>query len=192
MANYGETDVVVRAVLGWMLRRGVEKEPVQGYKGTHIFKARGGGWFMIGICLFCLGLFTWGLISGCAEDVLSGCLLVGLIVYMLFLLRYSIMALRSKIYVGPEMLMLDGAHEEQEHKGFRQWMKKELRKMLLLFTPLVVEVPWDAIRQIKVENFQLKIETKANQHFWIPLGFFDIKVVAVISKYHELDTGGDS
>lgn len=190
MDNYGETDVVVRAVFGWMLRRGVENEPVQGYKGTQVFKARGGGWFMIGLCLVCVGLFTWGLIDGGAEDVLSGCLLVWLIVYMLFLLRYSIMVLRSKIYVGPKMLVLDGAHEEQKHKGFWQWLKKELRKALLLFTPLVVEVPWDAIRQVKFEYFQLKIETKADQHFWIPLGFFDIKVAAVISKYHELDTGG--
>lgn len=49
MANCGETGVVVRSVMGWMLRRGVEKEPVEGYKGTHFFKARGGGWFRIGV-----------------------------------------------------------------------------------------------------------------------------------------------
>ena len=189
MANDGETGVVVRRVMEWMLRRGVEKEPVRDYKGTHVFKARGGAWFMIGICLFCVGLFVWGLFDGSEGDVLTIVILVLMIISMLLLLRYSIMMLRSKIYVGPEMLVLDGAHEEPEHKDFWYWLKKE-SDVSLLSTPLVVEVPWDAIRQIKVENFELKIVTKANQHFWMPLGFFDMKVPSVISKYHEIDMGG--
>jgi hypothetical protein len=101
---------------------------------------------------------------------------------MVLLLRFSTTMLRSKIQVGPEMLLLDGAYETMEHPTIWQRLKVQL----LLTTPLVVEVKWESILSLAVESHMLKIETLAHQHFRMPLGFFDIRVISAISKYHKI------
>lgn len=182
MTDSLRVQAVVNTVLRHLEQREAKNDPVPGHKKTTTFKARGGAWFMISICLFCIGLFLWGLFSGSVDDFWGYAFFVFLISYMVLLLRFSTTMLRSKIQVGPEMLLLDGAYETMEHPTIWQRLKVQL----FLTTPLVVEVKWESILSLAVESHMLKIETLAHQHFRMPLGFFDIRVISAISKYHKI------
>ena len=96
--------------------------------------------------------------------------------------------LADKIHVGPEKLVLDGAWQKPNPTGFIYWFKLEL----LLITPLVVEIPWEDVLRIYVDDFELNVETRSHQHFIIPISHFNTHLLPEISKYHKIDTGNDT
>ena len=108
-------------------------------------------------------------------------LLFGAIVFF-FMLRYSISMLNSKIIVGPEMLILDGAEEITP--------KRKLWHALmggLYITDLIVEIPWEDVARLSSDEAELTVDTKSGRRFIMNLGYFDIRVRIEISKYHKIE-----
>ena len=78
-----------------------------------------------------------------------------LALFSMLMLRRGVIMLADKIHVGPEKLVLDGAWQKPNPTGFIYWFKLEL----LLITPLVVEIPWEDVLSIYVDDFELNVET---------------------------------
>ena len=181
---------LIRSVFDGILHKADKQKPVKGYRKTTTFKGRGGAWLIIGICAFCIGLMVWALVADKIEgDEWWGyALIIALIVYMLFMLRFSISLLKAKIIVSPEMLVLDGATELRPGRGFKHWLQQEMVEM----TPgdLIVELPWSDIHQIKINHqrydlpYGMIVETKSHERFKMNIWYFDTKVVKEIKKYY--------
>ena len=189
----GDTQIVrmiIESVFGAILHKADKQKPIKGYRKTTTFKGRGGAWFLIGISVFCITLMIWGLAAGDVEgDSWWGyALIIALIVYMGFLLRYSISMLKAKIIVGPDMLVLDGANEVIPGHGFKHWLRMEFINMVP--SDLIVELPWADIHciVIKTQRFQLPagmiVETKSHERFSMNIWYFDMNVVKEIKKYY--------
>ena len=183
--------MIIESVFGAILHKADKQQPVKGYRKTTTFTGRGGAWFMIGINVFCIALFVWVLAAGKMEEGTEWwgyALIIALIVFMLFLLRYSISLLKAKIIVGPEMLVLDGANELLPGHGFKHWLRKEFIDMVP--SDLVVELPWSDIHSIEIQTARfslpagLIVETKSHEQFRMNIWYFDTKVVKEIKKYY--------
>ena len=183
--------MMIESVFGAILHKADNQKPVKGYRKSTTFKGRGGAWFMIGISVFCITLMVWGLAAGDIEgDSWWGyALIIALIVFMGFQLRYSISMLKAKIIVGPEMLVLDRANEVLSGHGFKHWLRKEF--ISLVPSDLVVELPWADIHCIVIMTgrfLQLPagmiVETKSHERFSMNISYFDMDVVKKIKKYY--------
>lgn len=185
--------MMIESVFGAILHKADNQKPVKGYRKSTTFKGRGGAWFMIGISIFCITLMVWGLAAGAAGDIEGDswwgyALIIALIVFMGFQLRYSISMLKAKIIVGPEMLVLDGAIEDLSGHGFKHWLRKEF--ISLVPSDLVVELPWSDIHSIKIQNARfslpsgLIVETRSQERYNMNIWYFDMDVVKEIKKYY--------
>lgn len=182
--------MLIESAFGAILHKVDKQQPIKGYRKTTTFTGRGGAWFTIGICAFCIGLMVWALAANRIEgnEWWGYALIIALIVYMLFLLRYAISMLKTKIIVGPEMLVLDGATEVHHGHGFKHWLREEFIDM----TPsdLVVELPWSDIDHIIIDPQRyglpagMIVETKSHEQFKMNIWYFDTKVVKEIKKYY--------
>ena len=56
----------------------------------------------------------------------------------------------------------------------------------------MVEIPWEDVLSIYVDDFELNVETRSHQHFIIPISHFNTHLLPEISKYHKIDTGNDT
>ena len=183
--NNQSASYVVRMVANWLLWRRVESEPLPDYSKSTTFSGRGGAWFMIVVSLFCMAVFVIVMVSSYGWYLLFFILLA---LFSMLMLRRGVIMLADKIHVGPEKLVLDGAWQKPNPTGFIYWFKLEL----LLITPLVVEIPWEDVLSIYVDDFELNVETRSHQHFIIPIGHFNTHLLPEISKYHKIDTGNDT
>ena len=182
--------MLIESAFGAILHKVDKQQPIKGYRKTTTFTGRGGAWFTIGNCAFCIGLMVWALAANRIEgnEWWGYALIIALIVYMLFLLRYAISMLKAKIIVSPEMLVLDGATELHPGHGFKHWLREEFIDM----TPsdLVVELPWSDIDHIIIDPQRyglpagMIVETKSHEQFKMNIWYFDTKVVKEIKKYY--------
>ena len=173
--------------LGW---RSLCDEPIKGYNKSTTFNGRGGAWFMIGICLLCIGVFVYGLINDAidCDGMLWLWVFLGFVyLYVLLLLRYSILMLRAEIRVGPKGLVLVGAEEVPDRTTWIHLLKREL--LLIKLLPTAVEIPWDDILCIKIKNgfSRLEVETEDFKHYQMDISYFDTKLPREISKYFEVE-----
>ena len=189
--------MIIEDVSRGILHKADNQKPVKGYRKSTTFKGRGGAWFMIGISVFCITLMVWGLAAGAADDIEGDswwgyALIIALIAFMGFLLRYSISMLKAKIIVEPKMLVLDGANEVLPGHGFKHWLRKEF--ISLVPSDLIVELPWADIHciVIKTQRFQLPagmiVETKSHERFTMNIWYFDTRVAKEIYKYYPKPT----
>ena len=183
--NNQSPSYVVRKVANWLLWRRVESEPLPDYSKSTTFSGRGGAWFMIVVSLFSMAMFVIVMVSSYGWYLLFFILLA---LFSMLMLRRGVIMLADKIHVGPEKLVLDGAWQKPNPTGFIYWFKLEL----LLITPLVVEIPWEDVLSIYVDDFELNVETRSHQHFIIPISHFNTHLLPEISKYHKIDTGIDT
>ena len=184
--------MLVESVFGAILHKVDKQQPIKGYRKTTTFTGRGGAWFIIGICVFCIVTMVWTIVTDriIHNDwwAIGIVLLAACTIYFIFLLRYSISMLKAKIIVGPETLVLDGATEVHHGHGFKHWLREEFINM----TPsdLVVELPWSDIDHIIIEPQKyglpagMIVETNSHERFKMNIWYFDTKVVKEIKKYY--------
>ena len=172
--------------LGW---RSLCDEPIKGYNKSTTFNGRGGAWFMIGICLLCIGVFVYGLINDAidCDGMLWLWVFLGFVyLYVLLLLRYWILMLRAEIRVGPKGLVLVGAEEVPDRTTWIHLLKREL--LLIKLLPTAVEAPWDNILCIRLEGSfrEMEVETSDTKHYRMNISYFDMKLPREISKYFKV------
>ena len=175
--------------LGW---RSLCDEPIKGYNKSTTFNGRGGAWFSIGVYLLCIGVFVYGLVNDAidCDGMLWLWVFLGFVyLYMLLLLRYSILMLRAEIRVGPKGLVLVGAEEVPDHTTCIHRRKREL--LLIKLLPTAVEIPWDDILCIRLEDAfrEMEVETSDSKHYRMGISYFDMKLPREISKYFKVEDG---
>ena len=180
--------MLVREVIGAIFRKTDRQKPIKGYHASQTFSASGGAWLMIAVIVFLIGTIMWAWVSGKMEvkSWWAYALLIAIIAYLGFLLRYAIHMLKAKIHVGPDMLLLDGAVEVRPDTKIKKWFRREL----IGFTPgqFKVEIPWCDIHQIDFINSDLvpagmTVESKSHDRYFMDLSYFDVSLVAEIKKY---------
>ena len=190
-------------IAGWLLGNFVDKSleqpKIKGYHKTTEFKARGGAWFIIVVCVAVLGMYTFIVIKQPFID--SGGFdfweLLGYIIFYLsaiffiFLLRHGISMLPARIVVGPTMLVLDGALQKRPERKWWHWLYTSDAWYWLYTSDLVVEIPWEDVFRIEASYgiytpFLLQVETNSHDRYTMPLGYFSTKVVKEICKYHKI------
>ncbi len=142
--------MIVESAFGTILHKADKQKPVKDYCKSTTFTARGGAWIMIVVCVLFIALLVWIMATDSIihNDWWAICmvLFVAVIVYLLFLLRYSISLLKAKIIVGSESLVLDGACVIRPGHGFKHMLQQEYFDMVP--SDLVVEIPWSDINNI--------------------------------------------
>ena len=184
MSHELETRIITTRALRRLDRRLKRKQPIKGYRKSTTFKGRGGAWFMIVLCALCLAFCIYLLIAAPFEgDKIWGYVMFSVAAILFFImLRRSISMLQSKIIVGPEMLVLDGAEEITP--------KRRLWHALmggLYITDLIVEIPWEDVARLSSDEAELTVDTKSGRRFIMNLSYFDIRVRSEISKYHKIE-----
>lgn len=187
-------------LLGYFVDKSLKQPKIKGYHKTTEFKARGGAWFMIVVCIAMLATLAFVFIKQPFIEYDSSNFLIILgtiIIYLspilfIFLLRHSISMLKARIVVGPNMLVLDGALQKPPKKKRWHWLYTNDVWYWLYTSDLVVEIPWNDVFRIEVSYgiytpFLLYVETKNHDRYIMPLGYFSTKVIREICKYHKIE-----
>ena len=180
--------MIIEDVFRAILHKADKQKPIKDYSKSTTYKCRGGAWFLIVVCVLCIGMMVWSMVLGDIknEGWWAYVFIIVIIVLMGFVLRYAIHMLKAEIHIDPNMLVLDGAVEERPYSKFRKWLHEEIVGL----TPgqFIVEIPWCDIHCIEFlcGNYRLagmRVETKSHERYYMNIAYFDISMVSEIKKY---------
>ena len=160
---------------------------------THVYKARGGAIFCIVLLAIPLGFLISCLVLGGVDlsgvDTTAGkffaqAFFALLLVSLLYIGYCYVRAVRNKLTLTPEKMVLDGAVLRPTGKGFGSILKFEI-KYMVLYGDWEVELPWSDIKALDFEQNRLVVETGSHDVYLFDLSLLNVKAKSQLRRYWE-------